>query len=319
MNQIVVLDGYPANPGDLSWDELKKLGNVRVYEKTLKADVVARIGEASCIFTNKVPITRSVIESCPNLRFIGVLATGFNTIDTEAAKEKGIIVSNIPAYSTEAVAQYVFALLLEVCHHVGYHSSEMLKRSRDDDRDWCFWDYPLMELAGKTMGIIGFGQIGRATAKRAQAFGMDVVAYSRSQTEEGRRIAPYVSLKELYKKADVISLHVPLFPATEGLINRTSIAEMKDGVIVINTARGPIVNESDMAEALNSGKVFYYAADVTSIEPIPADNPLLSARNCIITPHIAWAPKETRRRLLGIAADNLKHFLAGNPVNVVNR
>jgi len=319
MNQIVVLDGYPANPGDLSWDELKKLGNVRVYEKTLKADVVARIGEASCIFTNKVPITRSVIESCPNLRFIGVLATGFNTIDTEAAKEKGIIVSNIPAYSTEAVAQYVFALLLEVCHHVGYHSSEMLKRSRDGDRDWCFWDYPLMELAGKTMGIIGFGQIGRATAKRAQAFGMDVVAYSRSQTEEGRRIAPYVSLQELYKKADVISLHVPLFPATEGLINRTSIAEMKDGVIVINTARGPIVNESDMAEALNSGKVFYYATDVTSIEPIPADNPLLSARNCIITPHIAWAPKETRRRLLGIAADNLKHFLAGNPINVVNR
>lgn len=317
MNEIVVLDGYPANPGDLSWDELKKLGNVRVYEKTAKADILTHIGNASCIFTNKVSITRDTMEACPNLKFIGVLATGYNIIDTEAAKEKGITVANIPSYSTQAVAQFVFALLLEICHHVGYHSSEVLKRSRSPDRDWCFWDYPLSELAGKTMGIIGFGQIGRATAKLARAFGMDVIAYSRSETEEGRAIAAYVSLDDLYKKSDVISLHVPLFPATQDLINRASIARMKDGVIIINTARGPIVNESDMAEALNSGKVFYYATDVTSTEPIPADNPLLSAKNCIITPHIAWAPKETRRRLLTIAADNLRQFLAGTPVNIV--
>ena len=318
MNKIVVLDGYPANPGDLSWDELKKLGDVHIYEKTAKSETLAHIADAAYIFTNKVPITKEIMDVCPNLKFIGVLATGYNIIDTKAAKEKGIAVANIPAYSTKSVAQYVFALLLEICHHVGHHSGEVFKKRWSFGSEWCFWDYPLTELAGKTMGIIGFGQIGRATAKLAQAFGMNVIAYSRSETEEGRRIAPYVSLDELYQKADVISLHVPLFPATEGLINRASIAKMKDGVIVINTARGPIVNEADMAEALNSGKVFYYATDVISVEPINADNPLLSAKNCIITPHIAWAPKEARQRLLGIAVDNLRNFLAGNPINIVN-
>lgn len=318
MNKIVVLDGYPANPGDLSWDELKKLGDVTIYETTEKSDIVSHIADAAYIFTNKVPIKRETLDACPNLKFIGVLATGYNIIDTEAAKERGIAVANIPSYGTQAVAQYVFALLLEVCHHVGYHSEQVFKRRGADNTQWCFWDYPLTELAGKTMGIIGFGQIGRATAKLAQAFGMDVLAYSRSRTAEGEQIAPYVELDELYQKADVISLHVPLQPETRDMINRAAITKMKDGVIIINTARGPIVNEADMTEALNSGKVFYYATDVTSKEPVPDGHPLLQAKNCIITPHIAWAPKEARERLLAIAADNLRNFLAGHPVNIVN-
>ncbi|MGI5173290.1 D-2-hydroxyacid dehydrogenase [Treponema sp. OMZ 840] len=317
MNKIVVLDGFPANPGDLSWDEFKKLGDLTVYEKTEKDKIIAHIADAAYIYTNKVPITREIMTACPHLKFIGVLATGYNTVDVEAAAEKGITVTNIPAYGTQIVAQHVFALLLEICHHAAHHSEQVYKGRWSSCNDWCFWDYPLIELAGKTMGIIGFGKIGQNTAKLAQAFGMNVLAYNRSQTEQGRAIAPYVSLDDLYKNADIISLHLPLFSSTEGMINRQSIEKMKDGVIIINTARGALVNEADMAQALNTGKVLYYATDVVSVEPICTDNPLLQAKNCIITPHIAWAAKETRRRLLAIAADNLKQFLAGTPINTV--
>ena len=319
MTKIVVLDGYTENPGDLSWSGLETLGTLTVYDRTPADQIIARIGDADAIYTNKTPISKETLDACPNLKFIGVLATGYNVVDYEAAKAKGIPVANIPTYGTAAVAQFAIALLLEVCHHVGHHSSEVAKGRWSTNPDWCFWDYPLIELAGKTIGIIGFGRIGQNTAAIAKALGMNVLAYDECQNDAGRALATYVSLDELYAQSDVISLHVPLFPSTNGMINRESIAKMKKNVIILNTSRGPLVNEADMKAALDADQIGFYATDVVSSEPIKTDNPLLTAKNCMITPHIAWAPKESRQRLMDIAVDNLAQFLQGNPINVVNK
>jgi glycerate dehydrogenase len=319
MTKIVVLDGYTENPGDLSWSGLEALGKLTVYDRTPADQIVARIGDADIVYTNKTPITKETLDACPQIRFIGVLATGYNVVDYETAKAKGIPVANIPTYGTSAVAQFAFALLLEVCHHVGHHAKEVEKGRWTASPDFCFWDYPLVELAGKTIGVVGFGRIGQSVARIAKAFGMEVLAYDEYQSEVGKALASYVSLDELYAKSDAISLHVPLFPATMNMINKDSIAKMKDGVIIINTSRGPLVNEADMRVALGSDKIAAFATDVVSSEPIKADNPLLTAKNCIITPHIAWAPKESRQRLMDIAVENLAQFLKGTPVNIVNR
>ncbi|MDK2799263.1 MAG: glycerate dehydrogenase [Clostridiales bacterium] len=318
--KIVVLDGYTLNPGDLSWERLEKLGEVTVYDRTPVDKILERIGDAEVVYTNKTPLTRETFEKAPNIKFVGVLATGYNVVDVEAAKEKGIPVTNIPTYGTTAVAQMAFALLLEVCHHVWAHNEAVKRGDWTNNPDWCFWNYPLIELAGKTMGIIGYGRIGQATGKIAQAFGMNVLAFDEYQNKDlESETMKYVDLDELLAKSDVISLHCPLFPSTEGIINKDTIAKMKDGVIIINTSRGPLIVEKDLAEALNSGKVYAAGLDVVSTEPIKMDNPLLTAKNTILTPHIAWAPKESRARLMNIAVDNLEAFLAGNPVNVVNK
>ncbi len=319
MEKIVILDGYAANPGDLSWDGLGRFGELTVYERTAQQDIIPRIGDAGIVFTNKTPITRETLAACPKLRFIGVLATGYNIIDTQAARERGVVVCNVPDYSTGAVAQLVFALLLEICHHVGDHSRAVHKGRWSESPDFCFWDYPLMELAGKTMGIVGYGRIGKAVARLAQAFGMKVMAASRSaapgREEDGVR---FVTREELLRDADVVTLHCPLTPETQGLINRESIGTMKKGAILINTGRGPLVVEKDLAEALNEGRLYAAGLDVATREPLPKDSPLIGAKNCFITPHIAWAPLETRQRLLRITEDNLRLFLEGRPVNVVN-
>ncbi|MBQ2951940.1 MAG: D-2-hydroxyacid dehydrogenase [Clostridia bacterium] len=310
--KIVILDGHVENPGDLSWDALASLGELTVYDRTAPKDVIARIGDAPIVITNKTVITRAILDACPAIRYVGVLATGYNVVDIAAAKEKGIVVTNVPAYSTQAVAQFTMALLLEICHHVGRHSDAVHAGKWSACPDFAFWDYPLIELAGKTIGIIGYGRIGQATAKAAQALGMNVIAYSRHGQGD-----PYVPLEELYARSDVISLHCPLTAENTGMINRETIAKMKDGVILLNTARGALINEADLREALLSGKVYAAAADVAAVEPIPADSPLLGLDNMIFTPHIAWACFETRQRLMDIAVDNVRQFLAGTPVNNV--
>jgi len=319
--KIVILDGYTENPGDLSWDSLKSLGELTVYDRTSLTDVreaIARIGDAESVITNKTPLTREVLDACPAIKYIGVLATGYNVVDVEAAKAKGILVCNIPAYGTEAVAQFAIALLLEICHHVAHHSDAVHSGRWESCPDFCFWDYPLIELAGKTMGIIGFGRIGQATGRIAKALGMKVIAYDEHVTDSGRELAEYLDLDALYSRSDVISLHCPLFPSTQGIINRDSIARMKDGVILLNNSRGPLIVEQDLADALNSGKVYAAGLDVASSEPIAGDNPLLKAKNCLITPHISWASKESRQRLMDIAVGNLRAYMEGAPVNVVN-
>ena len=316
---IVVLDGYTLNPGDLSWDRVAALGELTVYDRTPEELIVARIGNAPYIFTNKTPITRATMDRCPELKFIGVLATGYNLIDVDAAKEKGIAVTNIPTYGTPAVAQMVFALLLEICHHVAEHSDSVKAGEWTEGEDWCYWKHPLIELNGKTMGILGFGRIGQTTARIAQALGMNILAvddYQNPALESDT--CKYATLDEMLAGSDVISLHCPLFPSTKGIVNKDTIAKMKDGVILINTSRGPLVVEEDLADALNTGKVYAAGVDVVSTEPIHQDNPLLKAQNIFITPHIAWAPKDSRARLMDIAADNLAAYIAGKPVNVVN-
>lgn len=316
--KIVILDGYTENPGDLSWDGFKELGEVTVYDRTSGEDIVKRIGDAEAVIVNKTPVAAETIEACPNMKYIGVLATGYNIVDTDAAKAAGIPICNIPTYGTRSVSQYVFALLLEVCHHAAHHNASVKEGRWSNNKDWCFWDYPLIELAGKTMGIIGFGRIGQMTAKIAEAFGMKVLAYDKNLNRElENENLKYAELDELLGKSDVISLHCPLFPSTEGIINKNSIAEMKDGVIIINTSRGGLIVEEDLAASLKSGKVYAACCDVVSTEPIRPDNPLLDCDNTILTPHIAWAPKESRSRLMKIAVDNLKAFVSGNPVNVV--
>ena len=310
--KIVILDGYVENPGDLSWDALGALGELTVYDRTAPADVVSRIGDAPIVITNKTVITRAILDACPAIRYVGVLATGYNVVDIAAAKERGIVVTNVPAYSTQAVAQFTMALLLEICHHVGRHSDSVHAGKWSACQDFAYWDYPLIELAGKTIGIVGYGRIGQATARAAQALGMNVIAYSRHGQGD-----PYVPLDELYARADVVSLHCPLTAENTGMINRESIAKMKDGVILINTARGALINEADLREALLSGKVYAAAADVAAVEPIPADSPLLGLDNMIFTPHIAWACYETRQRLMDIAVDNVRQFMNGTPVNNV--
>ena len=316
--KIVILDGYTENPGDLSWGDLEALGELTVYDRTPKDEILSRIGNAEIIITNKTPLTRETINACPGIKYIGILATGYNVVDIDAAKEKGIPVTNIPTYGTDAVGQFAIALLLEICHHIGHHNRSVHDGKWEKSIDFCYWDFPLIELAGKTMGIVGFGRIGQATARIAKAFGMNIIAFDGNETDSGKELGTYVGMDELLAKSDVISLHVPLFPSTENLINKDSIAKMKPGVIILNTSRGPLINEQDLADALNSGKVYAAAVDVVSTEPIKGDNPLLKAKNCIITPHIAWAPKESRQRLLDIAVDNVKSFIGGSTQNVVN-
>jgi len=318
--EIVVLDGFTLNPGDLTWAGLERHGIVTIYDRTPEDLVIDRIGRAEIIFTNKTVLNGNILKSVPSVKYIGVLATGYNVVDIEIAKELGITVTNIPTYGTTAVSQFVFALLLEICHHVGAHSDSVRQGDWVKCPDFCYWNYPLIELAGKTIGMIGYGRIGQDTGRIAQAFGMKVLAYdSYKNLSLENSTMKYVELDELYAQSDVISLHCPLFESTKGIINQNSIAKMKDGVILINTSRGPLVVEEDLKNALNSGKIAMAGLDVVSSEPIKADSPLLSAKNCIITPHIAWAPKESRSRLMTIAVDNLSQFLDGSPINVVNK
>ena len=319
--KIVILDGYTENPGDLSWGSLESLGEVTVYDRTSYEEsplIAERIGNADIAVTNKTPISRATMDACPNLKAISMLATGYNVVDTEAASEKGITVMNIPTYGTQIVGQYAVGLLLEICSHYGHHAEAVKEGRWEHCDDWCFWDYPLIELYGKTAGIIGLGRIGQATAKILGSLNMKVLAYDAHQSAEGQRLAEYVSLDELYARSDVIFLHCPLFPETEKMINAASIAKMKDGVILINNSRGQLVDEQDLADALNSGKVYAAGLDVLSTEPVLGDNPLLSAKNAIITPHISWAAKEARQRIMDTVADNIRSFIDGSPINVVN-
>lgn len=317
--KIVVLDGHTENPGDLSWSGLEDLGDLKVYDRTPmdEDEIIRRIGDCEAVYTNKTPITENIIKSCPKMKFVGVLATGYNIIDTDAAGRYGVTVCNIPTYGTDAVAQYTFALILEVCHHVGAHSDTVHSGKWARSVDFCYWDYPLIELKGKTLGIIGTGRIGMAVAKIAAAFGMNVIAYSRTQRENSDGVK-YVPLDTLFEKSHIISLHCPLTPETEGIISGENIEKMKDGVIIINTGRGQLIDENALASALKSGKVYAAAVDVVSKEPIEETNPLLLAPNCIITPHIAWASKESRQRLMDIAVDNLRQYIAGRLQNVVS-
>lgn len=320
--KIVVLDGKVLNPGDLSWDGFRELGELVLYDRTSlndEAEIIERIGEAELVLTNKTPICEAVLAACPQIRYIGMLSTGYNVVDIEAAAARGIPVCNVRTYGTEEVAQHAFALLLEITNGVGLHSREVKAGRWTAQRDYCFWLHPILELNGKTMGIVGYGQIGEAAGRLAEAFGMRVLAYTRTprpeKEHEGMRFA---EADELWAESDVISLHVPLFPETRHLINRDTLAKMKDGAILINTSRGDLVDEAAAAEALASGKLLAMGTDVASIEPIREDNPLLKAPNCFITPHIAWAPRAARGRLMQTACDNLRVFLAGGLQNCVN-
>lgn len=320
--KIVVLDGYTENPGDLSWGALEALGEVTVYDRTSYVDsplIAERINDADIVVVNKTPVTRETIDRCPNIKLIALLATGYNVVDYVYAREKGIPVVNVPTYGTQIVGQYALGLLLEICSHYGHHDRTVKEGKWANHADWCYWDYPMVELYGKTAGIIGLGRIGQATAKLLNALEMKVVAYDAYQSEAGKALAKYVTLDELFAQSDVIFLHCPLFPETEGIINKENIAKMKDGVIIINNSRGQLVVEQDLADALNCGKVYAAGLDVVSSEPIREDNPLLHARNCLITPHISWAAQASRQRIMDITAANIKAFIHGNPVNVVNR
>lgn len=317
--KIVVLEGHAVNPGDLSWDWLDAFGSFMVYPRLVSPDeTIARIGDADVILINKTPITAEILDACPGIKLICVLATGYNVVDCAAARAKNIPVCNVPDYGTSAVAQYTFALLLELCHQIGHHDRAVHAGKWSGCPDFCFWDTPQMELAGKTLGIIGFGRIGQAVGRIAKALGMEILAYSRTEYPEGRQIGRYVTLEELLAKSDVVSLHCPLTPETAGIINRDTIAMMKDGAIVINTSRGAAIVEEDLADALRNGKLKGAAMDVVKTEPIPTDSPLLCAPNCIITPHMAWAPKESRQRIMDCTRRSIEAYLAGTPVNTVN-
>ena len=317
--KLVVLDGYCLNPGDLAWEGLERLGTVEVFDRTAPGEVAARAAGAACLFTNKTGLPRRVLEQLPELRYIGVLATGYNVVDVEAARERGIVVTNIPTYGTASVAQFVFALLLELCHNVKIHAEAVRAGEWSRNPDWSFWKSPLMELAGKTMGIVGFGRIGRQTGRIADAMGMRVIANDTFQGDPpdyaGFR---WAALDELLREADVVSLHSPLLPETKGMINRRSLALMKPGAFLINTSRGGLVVDEDLAEALDEGRLAGAGLDVLSVEPPDSGNPLLGARNCLVTPHIAWATREARARLMEQAVANVSSFLAGNPANVIS-
>lgn len=315
--KIVILDAYAANPGDLSWDEFAALGDLTVYDRTAQEDAAARIGDAEVVFINKVRLTDEIFAACPNLKLVSILATGYNIVDLAAAKRRGITVCNVPGYSTRAVVQMTFALLLEICQQVGLHSGAVHTGRWQTCSDFCFWDRPLIELDGKTMGIVGYGAIGSAVGTVAQALGMKLLVTARHEkpVPEGAR---FVSLPELLAQSDVVSLHCPQTAENARMIDAGALAQMKDGAILINTARGGLLDEQAVADALRSGKLLAAGMDVVSAEPIRADNPLLTAPNCFLTPHIAWAPLETRRRLQAISAENLRAFLAGKPQNVVN-
>ncbi|MFB2120408.1 D-2-hydroxyacid dehydrogenase [Parapedobacter sp. 2B3] len=317
--KITILDGYPLNPGDLSWEYLEKYGDLTVYERTAVADIAQRAAGATAVLTNKVPLDASVLAQLPDLTYIGVLATGYNIIDIAYARERGIVVTNVPGYSSQSVAQLTFALLLELCHHVQRHSDRVKEGKWSQSLDFSFWDYPLMELSGKTLGIIGFGDIGKQVADIATAFGMQVVAHSRTETDQSHRANfQWVGLDELLGRSDVVSLHCPLTPKTQGLINIDTLAKMKTSAFLLNTSRGPLVEEESLAAALNAGKLAGAGLDVLSAEPPCADNPLFTAKNCLVTPHIAWATKEARARLMGTVEENLKAYMGGRAINVVN-
>ena len=320
--KIVVLDGYTENPGDISWAPIEALGEVTVYDRTAYEEsplIAERIGNADVIVINKTPISKATIDKCPNLKAIAVLATGYNVVDYEYAKEKGIPVMNVPVYGTDNVSQFAVSLLLEVCSHIGHHSDSVHAGEWAANADWCYWHYPMIEVSGKTAGIIGLGRIGVNTAKILKAMNVNVIAYDAFQSEAGKEVAEYVELDELLAKSDFIFLHCPLFPSTQGIINKENIAKMKDGVIIINNSRGPLIVEQDLYDALESGKVAAAAVDVVSTEPIKADNVLLKAKNCIITPHISWATKEARERIMQTTADNVESVIKGAPQNVVNK
>lgn len=317
--KIVILDGRALNPGDLSYECLCQFGELTVYDRTdSEAEAIERISDSEIVLVNKVRITESLLAACPSIRLICVQATGYNVIDCDACARRGIPVTNVPTYGTAAVAQFTMALILELCHRVGLHNHHVQKGGWVNASCFTYWLTPQTELAGKTLGIIGFGSIGKAVGRLAKAFGMHVIAYNRSQSEEGRQIAEYVDLDTLLASSDIVSLHCPLFPETEKIINADAIAKMKDGAMLINTARGPLVDEQALADALHSGKLRSAAVDVVCHEPMDKDCPLLGCKNCIITPHMAWAPVESRQRLLNTVVDNIRAFLDGKPQNVVN-
>lgn len=317
--KIVVLDDYGLSQCEMDWQRLHRYGDVHFFESSDVDNVLDRISGATAIFTNKTKLSKNLLVQCPTVKFIGVLATGFDVVDVKAAAELGIVVSNVPAYGTFSVAQFATALLLELCHHVDVHSLDVHQGGWQKRDRWCYWLNPLIELDGKTLGVIGFGRIGQAFAKVAQALGMNILAYDEypDVSLEGPSLH-YSTLDELYARADVISLHCPLHADNVGMVNRQSIEKMKPGVLMINTSRGGLVVEKDLAEALNSGRIGGAALDVLSTEPPLPDNPLLNARNCIITPHMAWATREARQRIVLMAIENLKGFIEGNPINVVN-
>ncbi|HEX8278163.1 MAG TPA: D-2-hydroxyacid dehydrogenase [Segetibacter sp.] len=318
--KIVILDGYTLNPGDLSWDELKKLGDVVIHDRTPADKVVERAKDAEIVFTNKTPIGEEALNQLSSLKYIGVLATGYNIVNTEVAKANGIIVANVPGYGTTSVVQLTFALLLELCLHVQRHSDSVMEGKWAKSADWCYWDYPLVELSGKTIGIIGFGRIGQQVGDVATAFGMNIIGNSRHWTDQSKRPNfKWAEIPELLAQSDVVSIHCPLFPETKGLINKESLKNMKSSAFLLNTSRGPIIVDEDLADALNNDVIAGAGIDVLSAEPPSEENPLFTAKNCIITPHIAWATKEARARLLNTTVSNLSAFLQGNPVNVVNK
>lgn len=317
--KIVVLDGYALNPGDLSWDSLKEYGETVIHDRTSPDEILHRAAGASVLFTNKTPIRDDIISALPELKFIGVLATGYNIIDVDAAAKRGIVVSNIPDYGSFSVAQLTMALLLELCHHVQRHSDSVREGKWAASKDWCYWDFPLVELAGKTIGIIGFGSIGRKVGEMATAFGMNIIAAAKTRSNQShRKNFKWGDVPELLRESDVVSVHCPLTPETKGLIHSKSLATMRKHAFLLNTSRGPIIVDADLAQALNEGVIAGAGIDVLSVEPPQKDNPLFTAKNCIITPHIAWATKEARTRLMGMAVDNLQAFVKGSPVNVVN-
>jgi len=319
--KIVVLDGYTENPGDISWAPLEELGEVTVYDRTSYEEsplIAERIGDAEIAVTNKTPISKETMDSCPCLKAIAVLATGYNIVDYKYAAKKDIPVMNVPVYGTDNVSQFAVSLLMEVCSHIGHHSESVHAGEWASNPDWCYWHYPMIEVSGKTAGIIGLGRIGTNTARILRAMNVNVLAYDSHQHEAGRQLADYVELDELLQRSDFIFLHCPLFPETEGIVNKENIAKMKDGVILINNSRGPLVVEQDLYEALESGKVAAAAVDVVSTEPIREDNVLLKAKNCIITPHISWATKEARERIMQTTADNIRSYIEGAACNVVN-
>ena len=316
---IVVLDGYTLNPGDLSWDELKRLGPSAIYDRTPPELVLERAREAEIILTNKTVLTREAILALPKLKYIGVLATGYNVVDIAAAKERGIPVTNVPDYGTPSVAQHTFALLLELAQRVGHHAQTVRDGAWARSADFCYWDFPLIELHGLTFGIIGFGKIGRAVAKLAEAFGMHVLVHSRSKPKDLPPNYEFVNLDELLPRSDVVSLHCPLTPENKQFINAERLTRMKQSAFLLNTSRGPLLDEPAVANALNSGTLAGAGLDVLSGEPSKADNPLLTAKNCFVTPHIGWATRAARARLMDIAVENIREFVAGRPRNVVNK
>ena len=316
--KAVILDGYTENPGDISWENIEKLVDLTVYPRTPEDLVYERAKQAEILIVNKVAVTRELVEKLPDLKFVATLATGFNQIDCEALKERGIPVSNIPAYSTNAVAQMVFAYILELINKVSEYTADVKSGTWSNCKDFCYWNSPLYELDGKTLGVIGFGKIGKRVCEIARAFGMKTIAYTPSGKKDGIEDVLFTDLDTVLSSADVISVHCPLTEKTKGLINKDFISKMKKNAYIINTARGPVANESDVAQALKEGLIAGYGTDVLSTEPPAADNPLLSAPNCLITPHIAWAAYETRLRLMGILEENIKAFLSGKPINVVN-